>query len=193
MGAHQSAVSYIPDGDFKRAVHGMSLSERYEKYRSYDVMPTGAGIWSLIFENAKPMRMTEAELHAHPRFLNFSEMKDDRGLAHPPLPGWLAMPVVRRNGDAIGVLQLSDKFEGDFTEEDEATAKHAAVLIASTLELQYVNDELQQKTDELKRFSRLTMGREMRIIELKKQVNDLSERLGEPPPFDPAYLEGDDG
>ncbi len=40
VGAHQSALSYVPDGDFQAAVHTHSFSTKYEKYNTYDVMPT---------------------------------------------------------------------------------------------------------------------------------------------------------
>lgn len=151
VGAHQSAVSYIPDGDFTRAVHGMSLSDKYARYRSYDVMPTGKGIWSVIFEQAKPMRYTEAELREHPRFKRFSDMKDARGLEHPPLPGWLAVPVKRRDGVVIGLLQLSDREKDDFTAEDEALVIGVANLIAPTLEYEYMSAQLRLRTAQLER------------------------------------------
>ena len=48
IGAEQSAVSYIPDGNFKQAIHTCSFSAKYEKYNSYDVMPTGEGIWAVV-------------------------------------------------------------------------------------------------------------------------------------------------
>ncbi len=40
IGAHQCAVSYLPDGDFHAAVHTHSFSKKYEEYNTYDVMPT---------------------------------------------------------------------------------------------------------------------------------------------------------
>jgi PAS domain S-box-containing protein len=43
--------------------------------------------------------------------------------------------------------------------------------------------DLQRRTEELERFNRLAVGRELRMIELKRQINDLSRRLGNPPPF----------
>ena len=142
IGAHQSAVSYIPDGDFTRASHATSLSEKYAKYRTYDVMPTGKGIWAKIFEDGRAMRMNEAELHADPRFKKFSDLKDARGLEHPPMPGWLAVPVLRRSGAPIGLLQLSDRFEGDFTDADQTLLTAVATMISSTFELEYVHRQL---------------------------------------------------
>jgi PAS domain S-box-containing protein len=43
--------------------------------------------------------------------------------------------------------------------------------------------ELRAANEELTRFNRVTVGRELRIIELKKQVNDLYARLSQPPRY----------
>jgi GAF domain-containing protein len=147
--AHQCAVSYIPDGDFKRAIHTRSFSEKYERYNSYDVMPTGEGIWGVTVEEKVSMRMTEEELHSHPRWKNFSDLKDDRGLEHPVMRGWLVVPVFRQSEEFVGVLQLSDKKEGDFTEADLYVLTHLASVISPTFELQFVNQDLQNQTREL--------------------------------------------
>ena len=149
IGAHQSALSYVPDGDFRAAVHTHSFSKKYERYNTYDVMPTGEGIWGVVVEQKIPMRMTEEELVSHPRWRNFGNMKDARGLEHPPMPGWLVVPILHRNRGFLGVLQLSDKFEGDFTEEDEALLVRLGKVISPTFELQYVNRELERRTHEL--------------------------------------------
>ena len=144
VGTHQSAISYIPDGDFARASHATSLSDKYAKYRAYDVMPTGAGIWGVIFETGEPMRFTEEELISHPRWRNFSEMKDATGLEHPPMPGWLAVPVKRPNGEPVGVLQLSDKIEGDFDNQDQELLEQIAMLVTATFEVAYFRDQLER-------------------------------------------------
>ena len=89
IGAHQSALSYVPDGDFHAAVHTHSFSKKYERYNTYDVMPTGEGIWGVVVEQKIPMRMTEEELVSHPRWRNFGNMKDARGL-EPPTDARLA-------------------------------------------------------------------------------------------------------
>lgn len=44
VGVHQCAISYLPLDDFHAAIHTHSFSDKYEKYNSYDVMPTGQGI-----------------------------------------------------------------------------------------------------------------------------------------------------
>lgn len=46
-----------------------------------------------------------------------------------------------------------------------------------------------EKNYSLEEFNRLAVGREMRIIELKKQVNTLSTELGRPQPYDLSFAE----
>ena len=141
--------SYVPDGNFKAAIHTHSFSKKYEKYNAYDVMPTGEGIWGMIVEQKIPLRMTQEELVSHPRWKNFGGLKDGRGLEHPPMVGWLAIPIVRRDGGFVGVLQLSDKVEGEFTEEDQELLTRLASLIGPTLELQYVLNEAQSRAQQI--------------------------------------------
>ena len=154
IGAHQSAVSYVPDGDFKQAIHTTSFSEKYKKYNNYDVMPTGEGIWALIVENREPVRMTEEQVLAHPRFNHFGDMKDDRGLEHPPMVGWLAVPVLRQNGEFIGVLQLTDKFQGPFTEDDMTNLLRFSHVAGLMLELHFMNSDLLITTERVKKAER---------------------------------------
>jgi hypothetical protein len=49
--------------------------------------------------------------------------------------------------------------------------------------------ELSDLVHELQLFNQLSVDRELRMIELKKQINELRFRLGEPPLFDIQELE----
>lgn len=49
--------------------------------------------------------------------------------------------------------------------------------------------ELRERNEELERFNRATVGREMDMIALKQQVNALSRQLGRKPPFALDFLE----
>ena len=154
IGAHQAALSYVPDGDFKAAIHTHSFSEKYARYNAYDVMPTGDGIWGLVVKQRAPIRITTDELYAHPAFKEFSGLKNGHGLEHPPMPGWLAVPVLRRDGGLIGVVQLSDKFDGEFTEADEDQLVQLAKFYTATFELQYVYEDLRRLTGALRQATR---------------------------------------
>ncbi len=50
-------------------------------------------------------------------------------------------------------------------------------------------EELRQRNDELVRFNRASIYREMDMIELKKEVNRLSEELGMDPPYSLDFLD----
>jgi two-component system CheB/CheR fusion protein len=57
-------------------------------------------------------------------------------------------------------------------------------------EVRRSHDELMAHADELTRFNTAAVGRELRMIELKREVNDLCRRLGEHPRYDPRLTEG---
>lgn len=137
VGAHQGAISYLPEGNFLMAIHVVVLSEKYEEYATYDVMPNGAGIWGCAVHLNRPMRLEDAALKSHKNWKNFSGLKDKRGLNHPPMRGWLAVPVKLQSGDLVGLLQLTDKFEGDFTQKDEEALLNYAADIGPMFESYY--------------------------------------------------------
>jgi PAS domain S-box-containing protein len=131
VGAHQALLMASHEDHDGQTVHAISLGEKYARFRDYDEPVTGRGIYSLVSRFNRPMRLTQAELEAHPAFTRF------RGTAreHPPLRGWLAVPLLGRDGRNLGILQFSDKRDGgDFTAEDEAVATQMAAMAAVGME-----------------------------------------------------------
>jgi PAS domain S-box-containing protein len=51
------------------------------------------------------------------------------------------------------------------------------------------DEELHARNEELTRFNREMSGRELRMIELKQEVNDLAAKLGQPRPYALAFME----
>ncbi len=131
IGAHQAAAGLVPDADWTQCVQALSLSDKYAAWREFDAAPTGAGIYRLVCERNLPMRLTQAELEAHPAWRQFSHVAD----VHPPLRGWLAVPLVRRDGMSLGLIQLSDKYDDeDFTEDDQAILTQLARMASIAIE-----------------------------------------------------------
>lgn len=53
-------------------------------------------------------------------------------------------------------------------------------------------EALQQRTAELEMFNKAMVDREMRIIEMKEEVNSLYEELGREPAYPPISQDSDD-
>jgi len=138
IGAHQGITSRKASETWSQAVHAISLSEKYAYWRDYDVVLDGSGIYSLVCSTNTPMRMTQQELERHPAWHGFGQEATD----HPPMRGWLAAPLIGRNGRNLGVIQLSDKYDGsEFTSEDESILVQLAQMASVAIE----NVELYQQ------------------------------------------------
>lgn len=130
IGAHQSATTFLVEHDWSQAINAISLSVKYAGYRRYDTRPDGSGIYAIVCRENRPMRMTQSELEAHPAWRGFGREAGH----HPPMRGWLAVPMVARDGRNMGLIQLSDRYEGEFSEHDEATLVALARLATLKLE-----------------------------------------------------------
>jgi signal transduction histidine kinase len=96
---------------------------------------------------SRPMRLTRAELEAHPAW---RRSRRERG-ARPPSRGWLAAPFVGHDGKPLGLLQLCDKAGGEFDESDEAALvqlAHVASVAIENVRLYAALREQDRKKDE---------------------------------------------
>ena len=130
VGAHQAAVMPIVEGDWALARTVFSLSEKYAAWAEYRTPAKGFGTHAWLLEHNQPVRLTQAELEAHPAWTGFGREAGH----HPPMRGWLVAPLNDRHGKNWGLLQLSDKFDGDFSEADERRLVGLAGLVSATLE-----------------------------------------------------------
>jgi PAS domain S-box-containing protein len=147
VGAHQAVVSLTVGSDWAQAINALSLSDKYAKYRDLIEPPDGTGIYALVCQTNRSMRMTQAELEAHPRWRGFGSYADK----HPAMRGWLAVPLTGRDGKNIGVMQLSDKYEGEFTQQDEYVALELAQLASIAIENAHLLEEVNELNTGLER------------------------------------------
>jgi PAS domain S-box-containing protein len=92
-------------------------------------------------------------------------------------------PTVCLVGIDISQLETSAELIEDLKEQRGA-------LAASRRELERRFIELEERNQELARFNQAAVGRELRIVELKKQVNELSVLLGRPRPYPLRFEDG---
>ncbi|PKO43248.1 MAG: hypothetical protein CVU30_08385 [Betaproteobacteria bacterium HGW-Betaproteobacteria-3] len=148
--AHQAIVT-LKRGEWSDSVSAVSLSEKYAEFREYGEALDGSGIYELVCQTNRPVRLTQAELEAHPRWRGFGAHAD----RHPAMRGWLAVPLIGRDGANIGLMQLSDKYEGEFTAQDEYVAMEMARLVSIAIgnaqlieEVRELNTGLEKKVTE---------------------------------------------
>jgi PAS domain S-box-containing protein len=70
----------------------------------------------------------------------------------------------------------------------EGTFIEVTDRVQAQQELRQRVEELARANAELEQFNRLAVGREMRMIELKRQVNELAQEMGREPPHDLSFL-----
>jgi hypothetical protein len=129
-GAEQAALAlHATVADSPRKY--FSLSPAYAEWRDYRPDPKGLGLHGLELEPGTVIRLTQAEVEAHPAWRAFG----DQAELHPPMRGWLATAICGEGGYRYGLLQLSDKAEGaDFTAEDEVRIHDLAQVVGSALD-----------------------------------------------------------
>jgi PAS domain S-box-containing protein len=161
IGAHQAISSLTQGEDAHQEIAAVSLSDRYAAWRSYDAPPDGTGIYSLVLRENRPLRLTQTELEAHPAWRGFSTEAGK----HPPMRGWLAVPLVDSAGKNLGIIQLSDKYDGEFTDADEAILVQLARFSSAAIENARLYAQVQQELADRTRAEALREGRNQ-VLEL---------------------------
>lgn len=131
VGANQAATAMMVDLDWSQAITASSARpDGRSVLDGFVDRAEGRAICAAVCETNRPVRMTRAEVEADPRRSAFVLDIDGQ----PLMRGWLAAPLVARDGRNLGVIQLSDKPSGEFTEEDEAILVQLAQMAAITVE-----------------------------------------------------------
>jgi PAS domain S-box-containing protein len=152
IGAHLAVLSLTLKLDWSQAVTAVSLSEKYAAWRGVEMpMPDGTGIYAMVCESGRPLRLAQEQLLAHPRWRGLGEV----AARHPPLRGLLAVPLLNSRGENIGLLQLSDRLEGEFSERDEYVAIELAQFASISIENAHLFEQIRD----------LNAGLESRIAE----------------------------
>ncbi|MDP3171461.1 MAG: PAS domain S-box protein [Polaromonas sp.] len=151
IGAHQAVVSLTHGMGWSQVATAFSLSDKHACGRDHLQPPDGSGIYALVCETNRPLRLTQEELEAHPCWRGL----DAHGHDHPPMRGLLAVPLTGRDGRNIGLLLLSDKYDGEFSLQDEYVAVELAQLASIAMEnarlfeqVTSLNSSLERKVSE---------------------------------------------
>jgi PAS domain S-box-containing protein len=106
---------------------------------------------------------------------------------------WAEIPILRKDGIVRLALWNSANVYGEDGTTLLATIAQGTDITdrrKNELEIFQRTQELQIKNEELERFNRISVDRELRMIELKKQVNDLCAQTGAPPKYNLDFDKG---
>lgn len=110
-------------------VFGLTSSARDESACALGRVLNAGGIHLKLLENLASIRLTDVELRKHPAWKRLPP-------EHAKLRGLLGVRLIGREGQASGLVMVSDKEQGDFTAEDEALLMQLAAL--ASLSLQHI-------------------------------------------------------
>ena len=101
----------------------------------------------LLPETGEPVRLLGVEVEADEKWRAFRRLGGDGPVGN----GWMAVPLVARDGKSVGMIQLADKREGVFSVEDEALVVQLSHLATIAIENARLYEELRgndQRKDE---------------------------------------------
>lgn len=98
-------------------------------------LPTGRGLLGQLTSDPHPLRMPD--LHGHPQSVGFPS-------GHPEMTSFLGVPIRVRAG-VFGNLYLTDKRQGQFTEEDEQLTVALAAAAGVAIQNSHLYDRNQRR------------------------------------------------
>jgi PAS domain S-box-containing protein len=173
IGTHQAVMSFSVDGNWAQARTVTSCSDKYASSREDDAKPNDAGLYRLVCELNRPLRMTQAELEAHPAWWGLGKAAS----RHPPLRGWLAAPLIGRDDQNIGLLQLSDRYQEEFTQDDEAILVQLAQMASIAIEKARLFEEVHHSREQLQALSQRLL--EVQETERRFIARELHDEIGQ--------------
>lgn len=127
VGARRAATTHLPGG-WEHSTTVVSGWEREAVWRDATTVPRGPGTLDPVTKENRPLRLAAAELTA-------PEWAGLRTPGHPPLPNYLAVPLMDREGSNLGLIQVAGKVgERHFDDEDEALLAQLAQVAAAAIE-----------------------------------------------------------
>ncbi|MDX1631954.1 MAG: ATP-binding protein, partial [Thermoanaerobaculia bacterium] len=125
IGCRLAVTSFSRTG-WRQAIHAVSVADEELREEVVSTTPLDSEIYGLVCRNNEPLRLTEGELDEHPAWSSFRRRL-------PDCRGWLAAPLVSPGGDNLGLIQLSDRLEGEFEEQDEVVLMQMAQLASAAI------------------------------------------------------------
>lgn len=128
-----------------------------------------AGVWTDCVKERKPI------IHN-----DYASLPHRKGMpeGHAQVVRELVVPTMRE-GHVVSILGVGNK-ASDYNEHDVELVEYLADVVWEIVERNQAEEKIRQQLQELRLWHKVTLEREMRVMELKSEVNDLLRRLNEP-------------
>ena len=145
-GVH-ACFAYLVEGDGERLVL-RAASPPYERQAGKVVMERGEGLAWWAAERGEPAFIRESAL-ADPRTKYFPELEEEK------FQSLLALPVVGRDGAAIGVITAHTEAPREFSDDEVDFLVTSASLVASAIENARMYEEARLRVSDLEQLTEL--------------------------------------
>jgi PAS domain S-box-containing protein len=157
----------------------------------FDSMTSGFALHQII-RDEKGVPCDYRFLQVNPAFERLTGLSAEKLIGHtvrqvlPHIePGWIQRyGEVATTGESIAFDDYSRELNRHYhVVAYRPEAEHFAVIIDDVTERKQTEEQMATQLAELRRWQTVTLGREGRIAELKREVNALAVRLGQNPPY----------
>jgi PAS domain S-box-containing protein len=140
IGARQALTTLLPRGDWNRSITCVSVAEGQA---ALEFAKESSEMFMLACNLNKPVR-----LNAGTRANNWGPV---RRATDATRHGWLAAPLLTRDGRNLGLIQLSQKLSGDFSPDDEAILVQLTHMASVAIDNVRLYREAQEQIAETRR------------------------------------------
>ncbi|HLY99678.1 MAG TPA: ATP-binding protein [Candidatus Angelobacter sp.] len=141
IGAEQAFTTLLPRDDRR---HSITCTAATDGQAALQFPPERSEIFMLACSLNKPVRITASTGEKQPWG---SMLKADYAAS----AGWLAAPLLTRDGRNLGLIQLSRKIEGEFVEDDEAILVQLAHMASVAIDNVHLYREAQEQVSRTRR------------------------------------------
>lgn len=141
IGARQAFTTLLPNGDRSQSITCTSVEQGQE---ALPFPPERSEMFTLACSLNKPVRITASTQgsHAWRTMMKSSDAARD---------GWLAAPLTTRDGRNLGLVQVSQKVNGEFSEDDEAILVHLGHMASVAIDNVRLYREAHEQISETRR------------------------------------------
>jgi PAS domain S-box-containing protein len=140
IGARQALTTLLPRGEWNRSITCVSVAEGQT---ALEFAKESSEMFMLACNLNKPVR-----LHAGARANSWGPVRRTTDAARY---GWLAAPLLTRDGRNLGLIQLSQKLSGEFSHDDEAILVQLTHMASAAIDNVRLYREAQEQIAETKR------------------------------------------